>query len=129
MPAACADVGIVENAAACLSCRKPSKSPKKNALFFTIGPPATAPYWLRVSGGFWPSGGVKYGDAFSAVLRKNSYTVPEKSLPPLRYATLTVAPAARPYSALWLFVTRRNSDTASGDGCITWFEKPWLLVP
>ena len=48
---------------------------------------------------------------------------------PLRYATLTVAPAARPYSALWLFVTTRNSLTASGGGCITWFEKPWLLVP
>jgi hypothetical protein len=50
-------------------------------------------------------------------------------LVPLAYATLMVAPAARPYSALMLLVTTLNSATASGDGCITWFEKPWLLVP
>src|SRR5262249_60143419 len=48
---------------------------------------------------------------------------------PLRSRSSPAAPAARPYSALWLFVTTRNSLTASGDGCITWFEKPWLLVP
>src|SRR5919108_1957320 len=40
-----------------------------------------------------------------------------------------VAPAARPYSALMLLVTTLNSPTASGGGCITWLEKPWLLVP
>src|SRR5215212_5184746 len=40
-----------------------------------------------------------------------------------------VAPAARPYSALMLFVTTLNSVIASGGGCITWFENPWLLVP
>ena len=38
-------------------------------------------------------------------------------------------PALRPYSALMLLVTTLNSATASGEGCITWFEKPWLLVP
>jgi len=40
-----------------------------------------------------------------------------------------VAPAERPYSALMLLVTTLNSPTASGAGCITWFENPWLLVP
>ena len=40
-----------------------------------------------------------------------------------------VAPPARPYSALILLVTTLNSATASGGGCMTWFEKPWLLVP
>ena len=67
--------------------------------------------------------------ALSAVLRKNSHASPVSRFVPLRYATLTVAPAARPYSALWLLVTTLNSATASGEGCITWFEKPWLLVP
>jgi len=42
---------------------------------------------------------------------------------------LIVAPAARPYSALMLLVTTLNSPIASGVGCITWFENPWLLVP
>src|ERR1700752_1628672 len=28
-----------------------------------------------------------------------------------------------------LLVTTLNCATASGGGCITWFEKPWLLVP
>jgi hypothetical protein len=42
---------------------------------------------------------------------------------------LIVAPALRPYSADMLLVTTRNSATASGDGCMTWFENPWLLVP
>src|SRR5205823_3528102 len=129
MPASCAAVGSVENAVAFLSCRKPSKSPKKNARFCTIGPPSVPPYWLRRSGGFDPSAGLKYVSAFSAVSRKNSQPSPWIWLVPLRYATLTVAPAARPYSALWLLVTTRNSLTASGGGCITWFEKPWLLVP
>src|SRR5262245_46040050 len=69
------------------------------------------------------------GIEFSAVLRKNSQASPVMRFAPLRYETLTVAPAARPYSALWLLVTTRNSPTASGEGCITWFEKPWLLVP
>src|SRR5215470_5036889 len=69
------------------------------------------------------------GIEFSAVLRKNSHASAVTRLAPLRYETLTVAPAARPYSALWLFVTTRNSPTASGGGCITWLEKPWLLVP
>jgi hypothetical protein len=40
-----------------------------------------------------------------------------------------VAPPARPYSALMLLVTTLNCATASGGGCITWLEKPWLLVP
>ena len=35
----------------------------------------------------------------------------------------------REYSALMLLVTTLNSPTASGAGCITWLEKPWLLVP
>jgi hypothetical protein len=42
---------------------------------------------------------------------------------------LIVAPAERPYSALMLLVTTLNSAMASGAGCMTWFEKPWLLVP
>ena len=37
---------------------------------------------------------------------------------------LIVAPADRPNSSLWLFVTTRNSPTASGAGCMTWFENP-----
>ena len=48
---------------------------KKNALFLTIGPPSTPPYWLRRSGGFWPSAGLKKVVAFSAVSRKNSQRV------------------------------------------------------
>ena len=48
---------------------------------------------------------------------------------PLLYATLSVAPPLRPYSALVLLVTTLNSATASGDGCTVWFENPWLLVP
>ena len=59
----------------------------------------------------------------------NSHAEPRNVLVPLAYATLIVAPADRPYSALMLLVTTLNSPTASGAGCITWFEKPWLLVP
>jgi hypothetical protein len=40
-----------------------------------------------------------------------------------------VAPPLRPYSALMLLVTTLNSATASGEGCMTWLEKPWLDVP
>ena len=61
--------------------------------------------------------------------RKNSQPAPENRFVPLLYATLTVPPPLRPYSALMLLVTTRNSAIASGDGCITWFENPWLLVP
>src|SRR2546425_5774182 len=50
-------------------------------------------------------------------------------LVPERSATLTVAPAALPYSADELLVTTWNSATESGGGCITWFEKPWFDVP
>ena len=67
--------------------------------------------------------------AFRLVSRKNSHAAPLKRFVPLRDATFTVAPALRPYSALMLLVTTLNSATASGEGCITWFEKPWLLVP
>src|SRR5689334_18089272 len=59
----------------------------------------------------------------------NSHAEPRNVLVPLAYATLIVAPADRPYSALMLLVTTLNSPTASGDGCITWFEKPWFDVP
>ena len=64
IPASCAAVGSVENTVDLRFCRNPSKSPKKNAVFLTIGPPSTPPYWLRRSGGFWPSGGVKNVVAF-----------------------------------------------------------------
>ena len=59
MPAFCVVLGSVENTVAFRSWRKPSKSPKKNALFFTSGPPIVPPYWLRRSGGFEPSTGLK----------------------------------------------------------------------
>jgi hypothetical protein len=42
---------------------------------------------------------------------------------------LIVAPPLLPYSADMLLVTTLTSASASGGGCITWFEKPWLLVP
>jgi hypothetical protein len=84
MPAFCVAVGSVENAVVFRVCRNPSKSPKKNALFLTIGPPSTPPYWLRRSGGFWPSGGVKNVVAFSLVSRKNSHASPWNWFAPLR---------------------------------------------
>ena len=43
------EVGSVEKTVPLRFCRNPSKSPKKNALFLTIGPPSTPPYWLRRS--------------------------------------------------------------------------------
>src|SRR5687767_649814 len=94
-----------------------------------IGPPSTKPNWLRDIGGFSLATGLKKPVAFSDVSRKNSHAAPCSLLVPLWYATLTVAPPARPYSALMLLVTTLNSATASGGGCITWLEKPWLLVP
>src|SRR5918993_3868890 len=103
-------------------------SAKKKARFLRIGPPSVPPNWSRSSSGF-PAAGLKNPVAFIAVSRKNSHAAPLKRLVPLRYDTLIVPPALRPYSALMLLVTTRNSATASGDGCITWFEKPWLLVP
>ncbi len=57
--------------------------------------------------------------ALSDVSRRNSQPAPLKRLVPLLYATLTVPPALRPYSALMLLVTTRNSAIASGGGCIT----------
>ena len=68
-------------------------------------------------------------EALNSVRRMNSQAAPRNVLVPLAYATLIVAPAERPYSALMLLVTTLNSPTASGAGCITWFENPWLLVP
>src|SRR5579871_5546890 len=50
------------------------------------------------------------------------------ALVPLFKATLTVTPALRPYSALILLVWTLNSTMASGAGCATWLEKPWLLI-
>ena len=47
---------------------------------------------------------------------------------PERMTTLTTAPPTRPYSALKLLVMTLNSATASGEGCATWLENPWLLV-
>src|SRR5512145_2455654 len=80
-------------------------------------------------GGFSPVTGLKNPVAFRSVSRKNSQPAPLNRFVPLRYATLMTPPALRPYSALMLLVTTLNSATASGDGCMTWFEKPWLLVP
>ena len=64
-----------------------------------------------------------------SVRRMNSHADPRRRFVPLAYATLMVAPPDRPYSALMLLVTTLNSATASGAGCITWFEKPWFDVP
>ena len=60
--------------------------------------------------------------ALNSVRRAYSHADPRTVLVPLAYATLTVAPAERPYSALMLLVTTLNSPTASGAGCMTWFE-------
>ena len=49
-----------------VSRRNPSKSPKKNALFCTIGPPSVPPYWLRRSGVFDPSTGVIFEGGVTA---------------------------------------------------------------
>jgi len=69
MPCRCAGVGIVENITSSQDCRKLSQSPKKNALFLTIGPPKAAPSWFRSRTGFTPVGGLHNPVAFSVVSR------------------------------------------------------------
>jgi hypothetical protein len=49
--------------------RKPSKSRKKNARSFTIGPPNAPPNWLRFRVGFTPNVGLKKPVALNFVLR------------------------------------------------------------
>ena len=52
----------------------------------------------------------------SALLRKNSKTLPWNSFVPDLIVALMMAPAERPNSALKLFVLTLNSSTASTDG-------------
>jgi hypothetical protein len=77
---------------------------------------------LRFNGGFSPDGGGQ-PVAFSAVLRLNSQALPE-TVRSAAIGDVDRRARRRPYSALSLLVTTLNSSTASGGGCITWFEKP-----
>src|SRR6266851_9946238 len=47
-----AAVGMAEMTVVDAIRRNPSKLPKKNSLFFRIGPPTAPPYSLRLNGGF-----------------------------------------------------------------------------
>jgi acyl-CoA dehydrogenase len=60
-----------------------SKSLKKNALFFMIGPPSTAPYWSRSNAGLMPLAGRNAPVALSSVRRANSQAEPRKVFVPL----------------------------------------------
>src|ERR1700751_3053852 len=92
------------------------------------GPPIVTPNWLRCSVGFLKTAGLNVNPvAFRSVLRRNSYKVPCSALVPERVAALMTAPLTRPYCALKLLVITRNSASASGEGCTTWLEYPWLL--
>ncbi len=80
-----------------------------------MGPPTEAPNWFRRSTSVGsPCRSLKYELASSAVLRRNSYTVPCSPFVPVRVTRSTWPPAVRPYSALALLVMTRNSWRASG---------------
>src|SRR5688572_18938555 len=91
-----------------------SHEKKKNARFFTTGPPSEAPYWLRISF----SRGIPArleNQLFAArlVLRLNSYRDPWKALEPLFVTTETCPPEDRPWSARCPESVVRNSFTES----------------
>src|ERR1700732_943621 len=81
-----------------------------NVRSFIIGPPAVAPNWLRLNGGFFAS---KKLEASSALFRMNSYTLPWNSLVPERVIALITPPEERPYSAGYVLLRTENSETAS----------------
>lgn len=103
---------------------------KKKSFSFLMGPPPAAPNWFRMKTGFWLfSHGSKNPVALSDVLRgtpRPSRGTGWSRCAPRRSIT---APPARPYSALKLLVSSRNSCTASGVNCTTWSANPWFDVP
>ncbi len=55
LPASCAGVGTLALRVLFWRLRSFSKSPKKNSLFFRMGPPAVKPNWFCLKGTcFWP---------------------------------------------------------------------------
>src|SRR6516162_11054801 len=103
-----AAVGTVVRVGRPLRRAKFSHEKKKNALSFTIGPEAEAPYWFCVKAlRLTPERLLKKSLALSTLFRRYSYALPWNWLVPLLEAILTTPPEKRPNSALTALLSIR----------------------
>ena len=89
----------------------PSQSPKKNSLFFLMGPPILPPSMLRWPFGFsvTPARFSSHKNARSLLLSCMANALPRISLVPLFVITVTAAPPVIPVSASKLLVAMLTS--------------------
>ena len=110
----------------------PWKSAKKNVLSLRIGPLTVPPNWCWLNFGLaLPARLLNQLFASSESLRRNSNTLPWKSLPPDLIWRLTTPPMDFPNSAEYVLVCSLNSSRASTLGKITtvWSQVSLLSTP
>src|SRR5487761_1544402 len=95
---------------------------KKSSLFFLMGPPKSAPNWLRIRGDWGRGLTLKKLRASKKLFRRYSNIWPWNAFVPERVAMVTMDPEFRPYSAGKFELSTLNSETVSIEGWkVIWF--------